>query len=774
MIRSNSPVDIIIPIYNAFEDLVECVDSLFLNTAEHEFRLFLINDCSPDNRIEHYLESLNFSNIVKVSNDTNLGFVKTVNKGMSISNNDVILLNSDTIVTENWLSKLVQCAYSNERIATVTPFTNNGTICSVPNFGEDNEVPNGFTINRFAEMIEDISMRKYPQLPTAVGFCMYIKRSVLDEIGLFDDESYSKGYGEENDFCCRATEYGYINVLDDATFVYHKGSMSFKDDKETLIVRNSEVLRKKYPYYFDRVNSFLASNMVFPLVENIKKQLPAYSKIPKKRILLLTHNTVDEDWLFKRGGTEMHVKDIIDGLEEYEFYTLTTHGTRVLLKKFSNNVTMNYNFFIEYPIEAHTFYQADYAKILNIIIKGLSIDLIHVHHLQRHTYDIFGIANNLNIPLVYTAHDYHLICPSILLMDHNGEYCYDDISIEKCNSCLQSKMGYGTAFRQQWRNEVLKNLQFISLMIYPSESVKVYFEKEYQINKLNIPFKITEHGIVVTEEEDKNRDSVSNKSFTDRGFINVAFVGNFAKHKGSDIIREVLAKNNRDIAINWFLIGDIQDRLLDEYSNGTVYKIGGYNRNNLSMLLKQYQIDIVCLLSVVPETFSYTLSETWAGGIPVIVNDRGALGSRVEDNKSGWLVKNLSSDNLFNKLLEISKDYDMYSNVKDYVSNNLKVTTIVNMISSYRRIYKENINDEVREIAQVEKTTLNKELYESLVVLNQNNIHLERELQYKDLQLQAIYNTLGWRLLNYLRKNKGVMVIGKKVLTHLIQIKSRK
>ena len=67
--------------------------------------------------------------------------IKTVNKGMKYSSNDVILLNSDTEVTKNWIEKLQECAYSNEYIATATPLTNNGTICSVPNFGIDNEIP---------------------------------------------------------------------------------------------------------------------------------------------------------------------------------------------------------------------------------------------------------------------------------------------------------------------------------------------------------------------------------------------------------------------------------------------------------------------------------------------------------------------------------------------------------------------------------------------------------------------------------------------------------
>ncbi len=60
---------------------------------------------------------------------------------------DIILLNSDTIVTPGWARKIRACAYSRHYIATVTPFTNNGTECSIPEFGQNNEVPTGFTID---------------------------------------------------------------------------------------------------------------------------------------------------------------------------------------------------------------------------------------------------------------------------------------------------------------------------------------------------------------------------------------------------------------------------------------------------------------------------------------------------------------------------------------------------------------------------------------------------------------------------------------------------
>jgi GT2 family glycosyltransferase/glycosyltransferase involved in cell wall biosynthesis len=775
MQEQETVIDIIIPVYNAYEDLVQCVSSIQSNFAGYKYRLIIINDSSPDSRITPYLNELAVEDerILCLFNEINLGFVKTVNKGMSFSTNDVVLLNSDTIVTKGWLSKLVSCAYSSELIATVTPFTNNGTICSVPDFGQDNEIPEGFTIDSFAAMIEDISLRKYPVIPTAVGFCMFIKREVLEKVGLFDDESYSKGYGEENDFCCRVTEYGYNNVLDDATFVYHNGSMSFKDDKESLIVRNSEVLRAKFPYYFDRVNSFLASNLVFPLIENIKKQLATYSKITKKKVLFLTHNTVDEDWLFKRGGTEYHVYDLIQGIDEIEFYTLTTSGTRVLLKKFNNGSSVNFNFFIDSPLEAHTFYQEKYREVLETIVQGFSIDLIHIHHLQRHTFDIFNVARQFGIPLFYTVHDYHFICPSILLLDYQGDYCYDSISLEKCSQCLYHKMGYGTPFREHWHKEVEKNLHKVNLIIFPSASPLEYFEREFNVKELGVPYKIIEHGI----SEAKAIQKLAMDIAKEKRVFNIAFVGNFAKHKGSEIISDLIRKKSREFTINWYLIGEIHDRVLEELTNDHIYKIGAYKRENLSALLMELNIDLVCLLSTVPETFSYTLSESWSAGIPVLVNNRGALGMRVEHNETGWIVDNLSSTTIYEEIKKIHNSPEIYEYVKENISKkDLQSNNTVQMATLYKNIYLQYINDNVHsfELSITERSRLNEVKYRGLTLINNSNEHLERELQQREQQIQAIYNTLGWRFLNYLRKNPVVGSSGKKILVNLLKLKNRK
>lgn len=250
-------IDVIVPIYNGYRETRQCIESLIDCNNKTSYQVILINDRSPDKDINKLLRNLAIKNIKVLDNNENLGFVKTVNKGMKLSSNDVILLNSDTIVTNGWIDKLKAAAYSSEKVGTVTSLTNNGTIASIPKFNEDNDLPKGYTIEQFSQLVEKNSDKDYPVVPTAVGHAMYIKRALIDRIGYFDEETFGMGYGEEMDFSCRAIRVGFKNIIADDTFIFHHGSTSFKADKALLIAQNKKKLLKKHWWYPLNVKQFI-------------------------------------------------------------------------------------------------------------------------------------------------------------------------------------------------------------------------------------------------------------------------------------------------------------------------------------------------------------------------------------------------------------------------------------------------------------------------------------------------------------------------------------
>ncbi|MFC2067704.1 class I SAM-dependent methyltransferase [Chloroflexota bacterium] len=276
---TESLVNVVVPIYNAYDDLERCLYSLFRH--QDMYRIVLIDDCSTDKKVKDLLGTLKEHQCERfkiVENEKNIGYLETVNKGMSIAIGDVILLNSDAIVTSGWANKMTSCAYSRDWIATVTPFTNNGGECSIPEFGQNNEIPEGFTIDSFAELVENSSVKRYPELVTAVGFCIYIRRAIIDEIGYFDKKNFGKGYGEENDFSFRAMRKGYKNVLCDNTFVFHKGAASFLHAQEASLRRNHITLGKMHPEFWPALLLFCQMNPLKELQDNVKRETETVKK----------------------------------------------------------------------------------------------------------------------------------------------------------------------------------------------------------------------------------------------------------------------------------------------------------------------------------------------------------------------------------------------------------------------------------------------------------------------------------------------------------------
>lgn len=264
-------IDIIVPVYDGYDQTKKCIESIIKYYKPINNRVLIINDCSPDQRVSNLLNKLDIDNFIVLNNEQNMGFIGTVNKGIKFSeNNDVILLNSDTVVTENWATKLESAAKSSKNIGTVTALTNNGTIVSVPKFNQDNKLPEGYNIDTFAHLVERVSKRIYPTIPTCVGHAVYIKRELINKIGMLDQESFGKGYCEENDFSARAILAGYKNIVADDTFIFHYGSTSFGKDKDEYISQHKKILYKKHRWYKYYIKKFMLFDKK---IKNICKQI---------------------------------------------------------------------------------------------------------------------------------------------------------------------------------------------------------------------------------------------------------------------------------------------------------------------------------------------------------------------------------------------------------------------------------------------------------------------------------------------------------------------
>jgi GT2 family glycosyltransferase len=195
----------------------------------------------------------------------------------------VVLLNSDTVTSAGWLERLLACAASDPRIATATPWSNNAEICSFPDFCQSAPLP--ADIDALAEAAAAEHAPVYPELPTGVGFCMFVRRAAIDQLGDFDRATFGRGYGEENDFCLRAAAHGWRNVLCDTAYVGHQGGASFSLQGHHPGGENLARLNARYPEYNARVADFILRDPLRPLRERLAQRLASRRRDPAQGAL---------------------------------------------------------------------------------------------------------------------------------------------------------------------------------------------------------------------------------------------------------------------------------------------------------------------------------------------------------------------------------------------------------------------------------------------------------------------------------------------------------
>lgn len=269
--QANPPITIIVPIYRNLQVTRTCLDSLIASDLPENASIVVINDSSPEAELSTFCIDLAAQvGFRLVLNESNMGFVKTANRGFALDPDaDILLLNSDTIVASDWLQRLQTCAYREESIGTVTPFSNNATICSYPVFPVSNKLPANWTVTELDSAFQLANSGSYMEIPTAVGFCMYIKRSCLSQTGSFDEANFGLGYGEECDFSLRAGTLGWKHAVAADVFVYHEGEASFASEATERKRLAGLTMTKLHPDYQQLISDFVQADPLYHFRNNV-------------------------------------------------------------------------------------------------------------------------------------------------------------------------------------------------------------------------------------------------------------------------------------------------------------------------------------------------------------------------------------------------------------------------------------------------------------------------------------------------------------------------
>lgn len=599
-------VDIVIPVYRGRADTLACIASV-LETIPRKASVVVVDDASPEAELSEALDELARSGaITLLRNDANLGFPASANIGMALHpDRDIVLLNADTLVFGDWLGRLRTAAYSRSDIGSVTPLTNTGAIASYSNPLSDQ------MSTEAASGLDQLAARTnggaIVDIPVGVGFCLFLKRDCLDDVGDFDAGTFGRGYGEENDLCMRARACGWRHILAGNVFVWHRGGRSFGSLGSALMDRNRRLLNLRHRGYDTLIEEFIKSDPLQP----VRRRLDEARLLAAQRgsVLVFTHR--------RSGGVDRFVRERCD--------RISTDGLQALVLRPLAEAPTG----IEISTIDRRYSDLRYPSVpeLQTLVDRLDLAGLEVHHLLGISPDIIDFALSLDIAKRFYVHDYVWICPRIGLVDGTGRYCGEPEAVETCDRCIERN---GSEFPEvrsvaTYRQRHARWLAAADEIVVPSQDVARRLWRYFPDLSIRVePWEAPMHPATAPRPTGAP--------------IRVAVIGALGEHKGYRVVLECARDAaERNLPLEFVIIGYSEnDDALS--STGKVFVVGRYEEAELPGLILREDPHVALFASVTPETWCYSLTPAVEAGLLIVAFDHGAIAERLRAAGIGTLL----------------------------------------------------------------------------------------------------------------------------------------
>jgi len=609
-----APVDVVICVHDGFADLKPCLQSVLEARNATPFRLIIVDDASTDPAVARLVERVaaGRSDIEVLYNAGNLGFVASANRGMAHGRDgDVVLLNSDTLVAPGWLDRLRAAAHARPDVGTATPLSNHATIFSFPLAGAANEEWfSPAAIRRLDALAAHANAGLCVEVPTGHGFCLYVRRDCLDAIGPLDERAFGAGYGEENDFCLRATRLGWRHVAAADVVVGHRGGASFgagRTLRERLAV---ERLERRYPGYAGLIDHFVAADPLAPARARLSHAVLQDARAGRPAVLMITHG--------HGGGVAQHVLKRARHLAGRGALALVLrpsalHPGRAVLA-LADAADEDETLAFDLPGQAEALADA---------LRGLGVAEVEIHHLLGHDPAVDGLAARLGLPFRLFVHDYALYCPRIVLVDASGRHCGEP-DLAGCTACLavcgpEDGME-GDPVRLRARGTTL--IRAAASVHVPTAEVAERIARLFP-------------GIAPPRREDWEYGApprpmpVPPVVVPTDGRIRVAIVGGLSAHKGFAVVKACLSDAvARDLPLEFSVVGFSMNDI-ELQRGGRAFVTGPYDYDEAQALIARENCTLALFPALWPEVWCYALSEVLASGLPVLAFAIGAFPERL-------------------------------------------------------------------------------------------------------------------------------------------------
>lgn len=239
-------ISIIIVLYNQLEYTIKCLNSI-RDTLKINYEIVVIDNASTDGTHDYFKKNIN--DVRYFRNKNNIGFPAAANQGINYALGDYFLiLNNDTLLTENLVERLLEIANSQTEIGIVGPISNEVSGLQKDKEANYNSIEE---MHKYAAQLREKNEGQIIHFPRVAFLCTLIKREVIEKIGGLD-ERFSPGNYEDDDFCLRAQLAGFKTVIVKDAFIHHYGSRSFKANGENAY---AERLMKNQKIFVDKWGS---------------------------------------------------------------------------------------------------------------------------------------------------------------------------------------------------------------------------------------------------------------------------------------------------------------------------------------------------------------------------------------------------------------------------------------------------------------------------------------------------------------------------------------
>ncbi|MDR1227971.1 MAG: glycosyltransferase [Azoarcus sp.] len=708
-------VDIVIPVHDGREAVQRCLAALYAAGCRAAREIVVIDDATADPALADWLDGEAAANrIILLRNEEKRGFAASVNSGMALhAGRDIVLLDSGAEVANDWLDRLLACAQAQPGIGTVIPFSDSGVIGIYPFDGWAGGMPGTLELSALDALFARVNAGQWVEVPTASRSCIFIRRECLDMVGFFDTERFARGRGEETDFSRRAVTVGWRNALAADVFVHCAGHATPRPKELEAADEAARMLAALYPDYDESLQAFVRGDPLARLRARVNRVRAALggsefaAVMDERERIHAAHKTLTNVPLRPPLPVVLHVLHGRDGAErwiqDYCAADLDCHNLALRGRSSRNAATTDLLLIdprqgpaplmvwtLAEPVRGTAIEHPEYAHIVRWICTAFNVRALLVSSLVGHSLDLL----RMDMPVVFIAHDLYPFCPASSAIFGNPCTHCDDGDLVRCLRENPQNAFWHLTDAGEWqtlRAAFASRLAADNVRIVaPNEDVHARWAALFPGLGVR-PWTYIPHGLgaafargPVLPEPDFSAEAATAAQSGHAPRLRVLLPGRLSPQRGLWLWRQICDGLRAFADVLLLGCGDFGLPFAD-YTGIEV--VPDHEANDLPARVARWRPDCALLLSVLPESFSYTLAEMQALAVPVVATQVGSYVERIDSGWNGFLVEP-EAEAVLDKLRALDRDRDRLAAVADILRFS-PVRTAFDMVADYHGLLPE-------------------------------------------------------------------------------------